>query len=971
MVDIAKVQIEADSRSVRTASGDLNKLDKSGRTAEAGMRVLRSAMIALGGALSVREVVRYADSWQNLSNQLRVVQKEGESLSNTQKSLINVSNDTRSSFDATATLYARLSRASGSLGLNQQELIGITRTINQAFAVSGATAQEAGNAIIQLSQGLAAGALRGEEFNSVSEQAPILMDALGASLNMTKGELRSFAAEGGITAEIVISSLTDAADGIDASFNKMTATFGQNMTVAQNNLLEFIGSAESVSRVTGLAGSALVGASNNLDHIAEAAGLAAVIFAARLAPSIAASTLSMGAAATAAGVLRGALALIGGPMGALVITGAALWKMWERNEEALGTFTSEIERSRRSIAQAEASGASLEDQIKTVETALRRTGAELANTNFLFGENSKESRALTQEMAGQRSRLTTLNAEQDRHNELVSKGTEGMALFVGPIQQVTQATQSLNDAVQERIRELEGEREALGLTERELFIHNKTVLAGVQAKSTEAAAIRVSAGALYDERQQIEQNKESQKILTEAIEGTSEAIREMVAATNRQEIGTALAARELFVYDEVMKEVNRATLANTVLTGDQVTAIASAAQAYYDATEGAKFWEAAAKTGAANRSRAEKESAQATQRAYESTRDYLAGTFVDIAMNGEGAFEKIKQAAISTVARIISEWAAVQALGFFGITGSGGGGGSVGGSLLGAGSSSLGGSIASGMSGGGGISGAIVGNGTAGSGLVGAAGSAWGGITSAAAAIPGWGWALAGTGALAAVLDKDETPSSNAGMLVGPAPGADASRTFGVDPFASGFQPTGFARREDQGAAMEVISAFAAVDARITQAIRDAGGQVNMSAATLSGYSETGQGAGVFLGMASEKGSGVQSVPMEQQLSQYAKDVLRHAGGISDEQKNAIFGGIDGSHRMGLSRVPYDGYRAELHAGEEVLTRNDPRNRNNSNDQGLMMMQRELSMIAHQVKRTSDILLRVTRDGNALRTEAA
>jgi len=275
------------------------------------------------------------------------------------------------------------------------------------------------------------------------------------------------------------------------------------------------------------------------------------------------------------------------------------------------------------------------------------------------------------------------------------------------------------------------------------------------------------------------------------------------------------------------------------------------------------------------------------------------------------------------------------------------------------------------MSGGGGISGAIVGNGTAGSGLVGAAGSAWGGITNAAAAIPGWGWALAGTGALAAVLDKDETPSSNAGMLVGPAPGADASRTFGVDPFASGFQPTGFARREDQGAAMEVISAFAAVDARITQAIRDAGGQVNMSAATLSGYSETGQGAGVFLGMASEKGSGVQSVPMEQQLSQYAKDVLRHAGGISDEQKNAIFGGIDGSHRMGLSRVPYDGYRAELHAGEEVLTRNDPRNRNNSNDQGMMMMQRELSMIAHQVKRTSDILLRVTRDGNALRTEAA
>jgi len=188
-----------------------------------------------------------------------------------------------------------------------------------------------------------------------------------------------------------------------------------------------------------------------------------------------------------------------------------------------------------------------------------------------------------------------------------------------------------------------------------------------------------------------------------------------------------------------------------------------------------------------------------------------------------------------------------------------------------------------------------------------------------------------------------------------------------VSPFESGFQPTGFARREDQGSAQAVIDSFRAVDAQLTNAIRAAGGSVNMSAATLAGYSETGQGAGVFMGLATEKGKGTTSVPIEQQLTQYARDVLRHAHGLTEDQKAAILGGAHGSHRAGLGYVPFDGYRAELHRGEEVLTAGDPRNQNNAGSE-MMVQMREM---AEYTRKTYNLFLRVTRDGNALVTETA
>lgn len=268
---MADLGFNIDSSPMRRASAELTRMSGAAGKAERSARQLttatdaaRRAVTGLVAALSAREVIQYADTWQNVANQLRQVTSGTRELEAVQARLVNVAKDTRSNFDATATLYARLARSTTELGLSTEDLIGLTTTINQSFAVSGASASEAAAAITQLSQGLAAGALRGDEFNSVSEQAPALMRAIADSLNMTIGELRAFAAEGGITAEIVVNALRGAAEEIDTNFNKTVATFGQNLEIARTNMLQFIGSSDGINSAVSGVGEAIVWASERL-----------------------------------------------------------------------------------------------------------------------------------------------------------------------------------------------------------------------------------------------------------------------------------------------------------------------------------------------------------------------------------------------------------------------------------------------------------------------------------------------------------------------------------------------------------------------------------------------------------------------------------------------------------------------------------------------------------------------------------
>ena len=170
----ATIQLRAESRQIRTATDDLRALERQSAATDRTAQILTRTLGALGAALSVREVIGYADAYTNVQNSLRLVTSSTEQLIAVQQEVLNIANQTRSDLGATAELYSTLARSTESLGLSQDRLLRVTELVNKSFAVSGADANTASGAIRQLSQALAAGALRGDEFSSVVEGAPEL-----------------------------------------------------------------------------------------------------------------------------------------------------------------------------------------------------------------------------------------------------------------------------------------------------------------------------------------------------------------------------------------------------------------------------------------------------------------------------------------------------------------------------------------------------------------------------------------------------------------------------------------------------------------------------------------------------------------------------------------------------------------------------------------------------------------------------
>ncbi|HDF7072640.1 TPA: tape measure protein [Enterobacter hormaechei subsp. xiangfangensis] len=252
--------------------------DDAAQSLSSSLGELSKIAAAVMAILSVNQVSQYADAWTELNNKLANALRPNEELVDVTERVFNITQQTRSSLEATASLYARLERATRQYGTSAQDLVKLTTIINQGFVVSGATAEEAENAIIQLSQGLASGALRGEEFNSVNEQGNRLIVALADSMGVTIGQMRQLAAEGKLTTDVVVNGLLSQGATIGAEFAKTTTTISQAMQVAGNNITKFIGESSSVKSGVAIFNDAIITASNNISGLSMAlTALAAVM----------------------------------------------------------------------------------------------------------------------------------------------------------------------------------------------------------------------------------------------------------------------------------------------------------------------------------------------------------------------------------------------------------------------------------------------------------------------------------------------------------------------------------------------------------------------------------------------------------------------------------------------------------------------------------------------------------------------
>jgi tape measure domain-containing protein len=247
----------------------LRNLDRRSKAVATSFSAMGRAISGTIALMAVNKVVQTADDYKRLENRLRTVTSTTKELRTAQGLLYDVAQRSYTSLDATTELYARIARNAEQLGLSQKQMVAITETVNKSFMLSGASAQEAAGGILQLSQAIASGELRGEELRSVMENAPVLAKLIADYVGVTIGEFRKMSKEGLITAQTVVNAIQAGQEKINAEFAKMTPTISMMKERFKNLFISIVGGANEASGGTSSIVTSLQGIANTVEQNKE------------------------------------------------------------------------------------------------------------------------------------------------------------------------------------------------------------------------------------------------------------------------------------------------------------------------------------------------------------------------------------------------------------------------------------------------------------------------------------------------------------------------------------------------------------------------------------------------------------------------------------------------------------------------------------------------------------------------------
>ena len=281
----------------------------------------------LGAAGAARGLAATADEANNLQARLKLATGEGRLFDEMWDKVSATALRTNSALAATSDLFSRITVVGKDAGLGAQQAadqaLAITETINQAVQLSGASASASDAAVTQLIQGLQSGVLRGDEFNSVMEQAPRLARALTDGLKVTTGELRAMAQEGKLSSEVVIGALKSQGATLEAEFGSLPQTIGRSMQNLATSWQLFVGEIDQGAGASTKVAAAIDLLADNLDTVATMALRAGLVLAAMVAVKSIKSVYDLGAAALGSARAIDAVAASSAKAGAEIDAAAA------------------------------------------------------------------------------------------------------------------------------------------------------------------------------------------------------------------------------------------------------------------------------------------------------------------------------------------------------------------------------------------------------------------------------------------------------------------------------------------------------------------------------------------------------------------------------------------------------------------------------------------------------------------------
>ena len=265
-----KITIDGDTKNVTLVRNEVNKLGNSINNVDTYANALKSTLgkfAAVGFAINglsdaFSKSIASIDALANATGRLSLVAKNSNELKALSAQILNVANSARVSFTETTDLYVRFANNLKNSAVSSKQMIEVTQAVSKSLIISGASAQSANAALIQLSQGLAANSLRGQELASVMEQTPRLAQAIADGMNVSIGQLRKLAEENKLTTETVFFALYKQKDLIEKEFGKMPITIGQSMTVLGNSVQALLGRLNEASGFTKAITGATIGLSS-------------------------------------------------------------------------------------------------------------------------------------------------------------------------------------------------------------------------------------------------------------------------------------------------------------------------------------------------------------------------------------------------------------------------------------------------------------------------------------------------------------------------------------------------------------------------------------------------------------------------------------------------------------------------------------------------------------------------------------
>lgn len=238
----AGTAFDAIEENIRNANNEQQKFNNSIRggnnSANGLLSTIKKIAVAAGGIAGINKVLNISDKLASTKARLNLLVDDGGSVDVLEQKIMASAQRSRSAYFDTASAVAKLGlNAGNAFNGDMDQVIAFMEQVNKQFVIGGATAQEQSNAMIQLTQAMAAGALRGEELNSILDGAPGIARAIEKYMGIAEGSIKTVAQEGKVTAEVVKNAMFAMADETNAKFNSMPKTWAQIWAGMKNKAL--------------------------------------------------------------------------------------------------------------------------------------------------------------------------------------------------------------------------------------------------------------------------------------------------------------------------------------------------------------------------------------------------------------------------------------------------------------------------------------------------------------------------------------------------------------------------------------------------------------------------------------------------------------------------------------------------------------------------------------------------------------